>query len=125
MSKATGVALLAVLFLALQNECYAQKATEIYIPVGKSPGLSGKYTLLGKITEIDTATQTVTVTDSSGSYPVSLVPEAVIYLDRHTLKLPNVTGTFADCRPGLMVEVKFRENKRMKPVEWVKVELQP
>ena len=51
---------------------FGQKATEVFIPVGQSPGLSGKYTSIGKITAIDGANQIITVADSSGSHEVKI-----------------------------------------------------
>ncbi len=44
------LATLAVLLLA--GTAHAQQATEIYIPIGKSPGLSGKTTVIGTIENV-------------------------------------------------------------------------
>ena len=118
----------AVAVLALVSSLpyvYAQKATEIFIPVGKSPGLSGKYTSIGKITAIDAANQTLTVADSAGSYEVKATAHTQIWLDKSALKATNHKGAFADLRQGLLVEVKYENNQRKDkgPAEWIKVKI--
>ena len=100
----------------------AEKATELYIPIGESPGLSGKYTVLGKIDQVDAKNQTLKMSGPSGSYTVKLTQSTFIYLDRSKVKRSNIYGTLADCKVGDTVEVKFIDNSRNKPVEWIKVE---
>ena len=39
----------------------AQKMTEQYIPIGQSPGLSGKYTVIGKLQSVNPQERTCTV----------------------------------------------------------------
>jgi hypothetical protein len=104
---------------------YAQKATEIFIPVGKSPGLSGKHTSIGKITAIDTLNRTITVADSARSHDVKITERTKIWLDRSKLKLTNQKGAFTDLRKGLLVEVKYEVNqlKDKSPAEWIKVQI--
>ena len=101
---------------------YAEKATELYIPVGQSPGLSGKYTVMGKIDQVNPQNQTLKMSGSSGSYTVTLTKRTFIYLDRSKIKLSNTYGTLADCKVGDTVEVKFEDNSRNKPIEWIKVQ---
>ena len=48
----------------------AQKATEIYIPIGKSPGLSGEYTKMGTIEEVSAQEQAITMSDAAESYTI-------------------------------------------------------
>ncbi len=104
---------------------YAQKATEIFIPVGQSPGLSGKYTSIGKITAIDTANRTITVADSRGSYEVKITEQTQIWLDKSKLKATSQKGGFKDIRKGLLVEVKYQNNQRQVkgPAEWIKMQV--
>jgi len=101
---------------------YAEKATELYIPVGQSPGLSGKYTVMGKIDQVNPQNQTLKMSGSSGSYTVTLTKRTFIYLDRSKIKLSNTYGTLSDCKIGDTVEVKFEDNSRNKPIEWIKVQ---
>jgi len=102
---------------------YAQQATEIYIPVGKSAGLSGKYTSMGKISAVNAHDQILTVTDSAGAHNVQITPRTKIWLDKSNLRLTNQKGTFEDLEKDLQVEVKYEGNQRkeMGPAEWIKV----
>ncbi len=109
-----------VLFLG--SAAHGQKATEIYIPIGKSPGLSGRQTVIGTIDTIDRREQVMTVAGSRRSWTAHVSDDTVIWLDRTKLRLTNKVGTPADCKEGLLVEVKFVGNDRKKGVcEWVKV----
>lgn len=112
-----------ICFLMIGAFCiHAEKATELYIPIGQSPGLSGKYTVMGKIDGVNPEDQTLRMSGASGSYTVKLTQRTSIYLDRSKAQLSNVYGTLADCNAGDMVEVKFEDNSRSKPVEWIKVQ---
>ena len=48
----TGIGLVVALLCGVSH-VHGQKATERYIPIGQSPGLSGKYTYIGSIECID------------------------------------------------------------------------
>lgn len=100
----------------------AEKSTELYIPIGQSPGSSGEYTVMGKIDQVDSQNQTIKMSGPSGSYTVKMTESTSIYLDRSKVKRTNTYGTLADCKAGDTVEVKFEDNSRNKPIEWIKVE---
>ncbi len=101
-----------------------QKATEVFIPIGQSTGLSGKVTLIGKITSVDTQNRTITASDESGTHPVRLTERTRIYVDLSKQRSPNRKGTLADLRTGLLTEIKFEGNDRGKGVaEWIKVQI--
>jgi hypothetical protein len=59
---------------------FAEKSTELYIPIGQSPGLSGKYTVTGNIDAVDYQNQTMTMSNYSGSYTVKVMDSTKIYL---------------------------------------------
>ena len=42
-----------IIVFAMAPVTLAEKATELYIPVGKSPGLSGKYSATGRIEQVN------------------------------------------------------------------------
>ena len=44
---------IAVLLWGSAPSAHGQRATEMYVPVGQSPGVSGKYTVVGKIETIN------------------------------------------------------------------------
>jgi hypothetical protein len=105
--------------------CHAQKMTEMYIPIGQSPGLSGKYTTIGTITTVNPQTKALTCTYGAGSISFSVTPRTRFWLDRSALKAPNTKGTFADCAVGKKVEVKTVNNTRAdgSEVEWIKIQV--
>jgi hypothetical protein len=118
------IGLLGIL-LAVPIAGFAQKTTELYIPFGQSPGLSGKHTLIGKIVEVNPRSNTLTIADAAGSFSVTTVQSTRIYLDKSKARLPNTQGTLADCKVGDPIEVKFVDNVRSKPAEWIKVQKAP
>lgn len=103
---------------------WAQKATEIHIPIGQSPGLSGKHTLIARIQALSPADRSMTLIDATGAaVTVRPDPQTMIWLDRSKLKLPNRKGDYSDCRKDMTVEIKFRNNdRRVASVEWIKVQ---
>jgi hypothetical protein len=120
----TTLKLIAILMwlLGTGSSAYSQKLTEMYIPIGKCPGLSGKYTLLGKIQAFDGQKKTLTVVCTDGSYTVKITDQTNIWLDRSKLKLTNQVGAFTDCQKGRSVEVKCVNNQRKDgTAEWIKV----
>lgn len=100
----------------------AQEATERFIPIGESPGLSGKYTVIGEIQAIDSATGTMTVAADGRTYDVKVTERTRIWIDRSHLKLAPLTGNFADCEQGLKVEVKFAAEAGKETADWIKVQ---
>jgi len=103
---------------------YGQKSTEIYIPIGKSPGLSGKYTTVGEIESADEQNEIITMSDSAKSYTVHCDEETKFWLDRTEIVRTNLEGAFADCQPGRLVEVKYRDNDaRAAVAEWIKIRI--
>jgi hypothetical protein len=104
----------------------AQEMTEQYVPVGQSPGLSGKYTVIGKLQSVNAQEQTCAIAAATGALNVKVTARTKIWLDRSKLRQPNVEGTFADLRPGVTVEVKPEGQQRgvgSGPAEWIKVEV--
>jgi len=102
---------------------HGQKATERYIPLGQSPGVSHKLTSIGQIVDVDTPARTVTIVEPAGRRTVSINDTTRIWLDRTKLKETNVTGNFADLQKGRRVEVKYADPQRRQIADWVKVEI--
>ena len=104
----------------------AQMVTEQYIPIGQSPGLSGKHTVIGKLQSVNPQEKTCTVAGTTGALNVRITERTKIWLDRSKLRQPNLTGTLADLRPGATVEVKPEGHQggvSSAPAEWIKVEV--
>jgi hypothetical protein len=102
---------------------HGQKSTEQYIPIGKSPGLSGKYTSIGLLTAVDARARTITVADSAGPKTLKLTDTTRIWLDRSKLRKSSISGKFADLVKGRRVEAKYEHPDRKNVAEWVKVEV--
>src|SRR3989304_5099323 len=88
----------AVLLWGSASSAHGQRATEMFIPVGQSPGGSGKYTVVGKIKSISAQNQILTIAGSAGTHTATITSRTKIWLDRSKLRLANRSGTFSDCR---------------------------
>jgi hypothetical protein len=101
----------------------AQKATEQFIPVGQSPGLSDRETLRGRVESANAARGALTVATADGLHEVNVTDTTRIWMDRTNLGEPNVPGTLADCEPNRTIEVKLEPGSET--AEWVKVQMVP
>jgi len=123
-----GVVGISALLLGGPRAASAQKTTEQFIPVGQSPGLSGKATVIGKIQAINARDQTVAIAGPAGTWSAKVTERTKIWLDRSMSRKTNLTGTFSDLRQGLTVEVKPDGSQRgaqSGPAEWIKVQIPP
>jgi hypothetical protein len=111
------------IFLGITAIAYAEKAAELYIPLGQSPGLSDEYNLIGKIDAVDNQNRSLAVAGSAGRFIVHTTEDTLIFLDKSRLRQPNRYGTFSDLKPSLMVEVRFEAGKRHRPAEWIKLQI--
>jgi hypothetical protein len=114
---------LAIALLGAISHVHGQKETELYIPIGQSPGLSQKHTSIGEIAEVDPRAKTVTIADPAGRRTVKITEKTRIWLDRSKLKRTNLAGSFADLQKGRRAEVKYEDPQRRDVAEWVKVEV--
>lgn len=124
MSKRSLFCLLGFL-LALPVIANAQQAMEMYIPIGASVGVSNTSSVIGKIVSVDEQSKTFIVKDSSGESTINLPDNTPIWLDRSKEAGVNQVGSAASLRPGLTVEVKFKEATRapLLTADWIKVEM--
>jgi hypothetical protein len=116
--------LLTAVLCAASFCLYAQKSTELYIPCGKSPGVSGKYSVMGKVEMLKAGDSTITIRQETGIKSMRFTAATIIYLDKSKLKLQNKKGSWADIKPGMMAEAKYKDNKPGGPVEWIKVQIE-
>lgn len=105
---------LIVILCLVSFACLAQRATELFIPIGKSPGLSreGK-TIIGKVSAADN--KTVTVSGRS----VHVVDVSEVYLDRSAARKQNTYGKFDDIKTGTSVEIYAPVNS---VAVWIKIQ---
>jgi hypothetical protein len=101
------IVFLMLLSLGLSGYGYG---TEQFIPMGQSPGVSGKLSLYGFVTYIDYATRAICV-DGKQCFIVSA--DMPIYIDRSVQQRSNTLGTWDDLTLGSLVEIYANR--------WVKV----
>jgi hypothetical protein len=104
---------------------YAQRATELYTPIGRSPGLSGTVTVIGTIESFEEASGTLEIAGETGPATVTVTERCRIYLDRSKLKERNLYGKSEDLKAGRRVEILYenRAETGKGPAEWIKVEM--
>ena len=123
LKKIAAIFIITIIIFGLVPLVLAEKTTELYLPIGKSPGLSDKISLIGTIAEVNSQDQTLTVTGASGTYTVRTTEYTLIFLDKSKLRQPNRYGIFSDLKKDMMVEVRFEADKRHRPAEWIKLQI--
>lgn len=96
----------------------SQESTEVYIPIGASPGVSVDHSLRGEISSLDYASRTIVVRDRRGEKTVHVGDATLYYLDRSGNREKNATGTMEDCKVGRVIEVYVADNG---DVKWIKI----
>jgi hypothetical protein len=79
---------------------------------------------MGKVEMLKAGDSTITIRQETGIKSMRFTAATIIYLDKSKLKLPNKKGSWADIKPGMMVEAKYINNKPGGPVEWIKVQIE-
>lgn len=104
----------------------AQKATEMFVPIGQSPGVSGVTSVIGTIVSCDETSGVVTVSDDKGQHTATLTAETKIWLDRNMTKKSAGVGARSDCQQGRRVEVKYvyEGATRTARAEWIKIQVE-
>ncbi len=114
----------ALFLLAGTLPVLGQQSTEIFIPIGQSPGVSHKSSLIGTIQSADAPSQTVVVAGDTATWTVTVTDRTKIYLDRSKLRLTSQVGTFGDLVQGRLVEVKWdAAGARGGNADWIKVQI--
>jgi hypothetical protein len=114
-----------LLGLVMISVAYGQKATEIYIPIGKSPGLSGKYSVIGEIASFNEDSKTLTIRHDGVEYSAKITEETKIWLDKSEIRQTNEVATPADCQAGRLCEIKYVYDgeTRTSKAEWIKIQI--
>lgn len=122
--KFTGFSIAAMLLifpLLGTSLIYGQEAAEQFIPIGYSPGISDKYSFIGKIVDVDQETHTIVVDSNRGQRVIKVTPMTRIWLDRSKLKRTNTVGSYSDCEVGRKVEV-MHDHDDESVADWIKIE---
>lgn len=116
--------LLAALASALLGQSFAhgQRQTERFIPIGQSPGASGRTTRIGTVQSVDPQARSFELATPEGRHPVAVPAGTPIWLDRSRRRRPALGGSFADLQPGRRIEVNFADAGRAGRAAWIKVE---
>ena len=111
-----------ILWLCTAGQALGQQQTEIYIPIGESPGLSGTYTDVGQILSFDADSRTLSLAARGGTRRLRITGDTDIWLDRSAARLRNARGSVSDLVSGRRAEVKYNDPAKRQSAAWIKVE---
>ena len=95
MSRCLTLALCALLGSA--GSLHAQRMTEQFIPIGRSPGVSGtSYAVLGTIESVNVAAKTLRITSAQGPVTVAFTDTTHIWIDRSAQGQSALVGSPSD-----------------------------
>jgi len=126
MKKRIKIILLTITLVWIYSFSIAQKSTEIYIPVGKSPGISGKYSTIGRVEAINLTDSTITITIAGelGNHTIKCAKDTKIWVDKSSIKQFNKDANLIDIKIGSIIETKYKGNKSDALVEWIKIQIE-
>lgn len=113
-------ALLAWL-MCIALSAQAQQATEQYIPIGQSPGVSGKLSFIGPIVAVDHAARTISVDDRGEMRVIKVTENTRIWLDRSKVRRENKSAEYDDCEVGRRIELRYLGDDKTS-ADWIKIE---
>ena len=119
MNRSAMLSLLAALALLGPLAAAGQETTEVYIPIGRSPGVSGVSSVIGTVQAVDYEARTLVVKSAERTVTVAMDADTDYYLDRSDSEAPNSKGEMHDCKIGRTIEVKFAEDGA---ADWVKID---
>jgi hypothetical protein len=99
----------------------AQRTTEQFIPLGKSPGVSGIMAYMGTLSGVNPTAKTVTISGPQGEITLQVTASTWIWLDRASQRRPTTAGKLTDLKVGWTAEVKYLDPEKKKGAEWIKV----
>ncbi|MBT8433081.1 MAG: hypothetical protein KJN95_00380 [Gammaproteobacteria bacterium] len=101
----------------------AQQTTEKFIPIGMSPGVSGKSSYMGSITAVNSAAKSFSMQADGDSKSIGVKSTTRIWLDRSKSKKPNQVGGFGALKAGKKVEVLMNSTEPA-TAAWIKIEVE-
>ena len=112
MANVVGEVRVFCCLMLVAGAALSQAATERYIPIGLSPGISGIHSVRGVIESV--SGNTIAIRSGAEVVRVELAATSDIWVDRSKNKVTNLRGTPADLVEGRNVEAYLPR--------WIKVE---
>jgi len=109
------------LVLAAASAAHGQEAAERFVPIGQSPGQSGKTTMLGTVQSVDAASHSVTVAADGAGVRFGWSERTRIWLDRSRQQLGALKGSDSDIQVGRRIEIKPDQADSSR-ADWIKVD---
>ena len=109
---------LTLLSLLLAAPAAAQRATEVYIPIGESPGVSDSESIIGTITDVDYSQHRMEVASAGETRTVNTTEETRYYLDRSAEGESSEAAGFNECREGRRIEAYIDDSGN---AIWIKI----
>ena len=106
--------------IAISMSAAAHQETELYIPIGQSPGISHVKTQIGRIQSLSAAGNGMTILVDGRPVYVAFGEAAKIYLQYAEPGQRNRLGTYADCQADRTAEVYVGDDGRLR---WIKVRM--
>lgn len=106
-----------------QSFAHGQRQTERFIPIGRSPGASGRTTRIGTVQDVNPGARSFALATPEGSTTVHAPAGTPIWLDRSRRQRATLAGGFDDLRAGRRVEVGYADAGRAGRALWIKVEV--
>jgi hypothetical protein len=106
--------------IAMSMSAAAQLETELYIPIGKSPGISQVKSRIGRVQSLAAAGNGMTVLVEDQPVFVAFDKTSKIYLQYTAPGQRNRLGTYADCQADRTVEVYVGDDGKLR---WIKVRM--
>ncbi len=119
MNRCALLTLVLALTLLKPFVAAGQEATEVYIPIGKSPGVSGVSSVIGTVSTVDYETRTLVVKSAEKTVTVEMDAGTEYYMDRSDSERSNSAGDMYDCKIGRTIEVKIAADGT---ADWVKID---
>ncbi len=111
------IAIITALAFFASAYSFSHPATERYIPIGESPGISNVKSYIGEIRSVQmTATESILLVEDTDQ-PIVITEDTKIYLDTGPRKT-NKNGTAEDCQVGRKIEVYLHDDGT---AYWVKI----
>jgi hypothetical protein len=122
-ARYTVLVLVAMAAFGMPGAAVAQEATEQFIPIGESPGVSREESYLGECVAYDAEDRVLQMHGNRGIRRILITEKTRIWLDRSPIEQTNVVGDPGDLLPGRRMEVRYADPDDKEVADWVKVEI--